>query len=218
MMKPSLCLHPNHKVETPQILGVPMSNLLEQIAGLSPAKRELLAAKLGKQQTKDQKKPEIVQRQAGAAPLSFAQERLWFLNQMEPESRSYNIYQTYRLVGDLDAEVLRSSLQSVVQRHKVLSAVFRTTDGKAEQVATSATNFDFAYEDLQFLVEPEKEKKSSRLIEQYARFNFDLENGPLFRSLLLQMGRNDHILLIVFHHIIFDGASLGIFFQELATA
>src|SRR5262249_607316 len=144
---------------------------------------------------------------SSVVPLSFAQERLWFLDQLEPGDYSYNIYQAFRLVGFLDLIALEWSIQRVVERHEVLRSTFQAVGGKATQVVLPGTNVRIQVEDLLGLRDSEVE--TQRLLRLHAHRSFDLSAGPLFRVVLLRLDPDTHILLLVVHHIVFDGWSMG---------
>ncbi|NLC71608.1 MAG: amino acid adenylation domain-containing protein, partial [Desulfuromonadaceae bacterium] len=143
------------------------------------------------------------------APLSFAQSRLWFLDRFEGSSPAYNIPAAFRLQGDLDAAALEESLRLLVRRHEGLRAVFlENADGDAVQKIAPE-------EDFTFFVESCPNTEIEKFLAEEAVRPFDLERGPLYRFRLWRLGEKDHILSLVFHHIVFDGWSFGIFLKEL---
>jgi amino acid adenylation domain-containing protein len=146
-------------------------------------------------------------------PLSFAQQRLWFLNQLEGPSATYNIAAALRLDGPLHQTALAQSLQTLVERHENLRAVFPTINGKPI-VQLSVNNYQLSVISLPDLPQSALDIEVLRLINEDAQQAFDLENGPLFRATLLQLGMDSHALLLNMHHIISDGWSLGVLVRE----
>jgi amino acid adenylation domain-containing protein len=146
-------------------------------------------------------------------PLSFAQQRLWFLNQLEGPSATYNIAAALRFDGPLNQTALAQSLQTLVERHENLRAVFPTINGKPI-VQLSASNYQLSIISLQGLPQSAIDIEVLRLINDDAQQPFDLEKGPLFRATLLQLGMDSHALLLNMHHIISDGWSLGVLVRE----
>src|SRR5689334_22356253 len=139
--------------------------------------------------------------------LSFAQERLWFLSRYEGEASLYNVPVALRLRGLLNREALHASLQEIVARHEVLRTSFPETDGTARQNIAAAA-------DLSMPVVEMVESEMLKFLRQQARLPFDLATGPLIRTCLLELGNQDHVLLIVLHHIVCDGWSLGVMLRE----
>ncbi|HEX8903934.1 MAG TPA: condensation domain-containing protein, partial [Longimicrobiaceae bacterium] len=161
--------------------------------------------------------PLVPVERTGAPPLSFAQERLWFLDRMEPESSLYNIPAALRLTGALDAAALERALGQIVRRHEALRTTFREAAGGPVQVIAPAGDFILPIEDLSSLPEPEREEEMRRRATEDAVRPFDLSAGPLFRARLLRLGDEDHVLLISMHHVVSDGWSIGVLFRELSA-
>ena len=151
------------------------------------------------------------------APLSFAQQRLWFLNQLDPGSPAYHLSHAVRMHGPLSATALKQSLDDMVGRHETLRTVFPSSDGTASQKILPQQPFPLEEIDLQALSPSEKEARVQRESAEKARHPFDLENGPLSRGLLMRLAENEHILLLTMHHIISDGWSMGLLFKELSS-
>ncbi len=151
-------------------------------------------------------------------PLSFAQQRLWFLRRLQPDNAAYNISFAIRLTGSLDVTALARSLAALVHRHESLRTIFPAPVGKpAQQVLDLAfTTDDLSVVDLRSLPAAEREQKIARRIEAEARRHFDLTIGPLFFATLLQEDARQNILLLTMPHIITDSWSMHIFFQELS--
>ncbi|MEP0752182.1 amino acid adenylation domain-containing protein [Trichocoleus sp. Lan] len=203
-----------------------MSNLSEakrddfvvRIAGLSPEKRELLLKRL------NQKKEPIVStqiprqnRDSNSFPLSFAQQRLWFFDQLEPGNTSYNIPAAVRVKGTLDAIALEHSLNAIIERHEALRTVFTTVDGHPVQVITPQLKLTLPFVDLRELPNTEREQAVRQLATAEAQKPFDLTQAPLLRVSLLHLSQFEYVVLFTMHHIVSDGWSMGIFIQELVT-
>ncbi len=148
-------------------------------------------------------------------PLSFAQQRLWFLDQLDPGNAVYNMPVALRLAGDLDVAALRRSLNALLERHEVLRATFTSTDGRPEQKITGELHLDLEPEDLSVMPAPEREAEVERLASEEASLGFDLSRGPLVRGRLLRLSEGEHVLLLTMHHIISDGWSVGVLFRDL---
>ena len=148
-------------------------------------------------------------------PLSFAQTRLWFLDQFESDSSFYNIPLALRLEGNLNQDVLIQSLEEICDRHEALRTNFITIDGVATQVIQTQTPWTVTIVDLQPLSSREQEIASQELIPNQAIQPFDLARDPLIRANLVILSETEHILLVCMHHIVSDGWSMGVFLQEL---
>jgi amino acid adenylation domain-containing protein len=181
---------------------------------LSPAKRALMEAMLrGRVRSSG-----IVPRaNRDGAPLSFAQERLWFVDQLEPGSTVYSIPMAWRLGGALDGAALGRALGEIVRRHEALRTVFGEVDGAPVQVIAPFGGFTLPVEDLSGLGEADREAAVERRAGEEARRPFDLSAGPLFRAGLLRLGIEEHVLLLTMHHIVSDGWSSGVLFGEMSA-
>jgi amino acid adenylation domain-containing protein len=149
-------------------------------------------------------------------PLSFAQERLWFLDQLEPCNSAYNIPLAVRLTGRLVVVALEQSLNEILRRHEALRTTFMVADGRPVQVIAPALVLTLAVEDLQELSEIEQAAEAQHLADEEAQRLFDLACGPLVRASLLRLGEEEHVLLLTLHHIVADGWSTEILFRELS--
>ena len=147
-------------------------------------------------------------------PLSFAQQRLWFLQQLEPESAAYNIPFGIRLSGELDRQVLVRSLNELVRRHEVLRISIAVRDGGPVQVIAAEQELKIEEIDLREMSEAEREAEAKRVAEEEAQRPFDLQRGPLLRVKLLHLAEQEHVLLVTMHHIVSDGWSTGIMIRE----
>ncbi|HEV2150063.1 MAG TPA: amino acid adenylation domain-containing protein [Longimicrobiaceae bacterium] len=150
-------------------------------------------------------------------PLSFAQERLWFLERLQPGSALYNILAVLRLGGDLHVRALERALGEVVRRHEALRTTFREVDGAPVQVIAPPGGFALPVEDLSGLAGAGREGEVARRVAEEARRPFDLAAGPLFRAGLLRLGEEEHVLLLCMHHVVSDGWSLGVLFEEMSA-
>src|SRR5580704_9431971 len=148
-------------------------------------------------------------------PLSYAQQRLWFLDRLGVGSREYNIPAALRLCGALNHKALEKAINTIVQRHEILRTHFEEVDGEPVQVIASELRLALKVEDLSGLEdERQKEEVKSALAQQWQE-GFDLERGPLLRVKLMKLREEEHILLRTFHHIVYDGWSEGVFDGEL---
>ncbi|MEW5925947.1 MAG: amino acid adenylation domain-containing protein [Gemmatimonadota bacterium] len=161
--------------------------------------------------------PVVPTGRTGALPLSFAQERLWLVDQMEPGSAVYNIPMAWRLGGALDEAALERALGEIVRRHEALRTTFAEVDGSPVQTIAPFGAFALPVEDLSELGGADREEGVRRRAGEEARRPFDLSAGPLFRAALLRLGAEDHVLLLSMHHIVSDGWSMGVFFRELSA-
>ncbi|MFL5385414.1 MAG: amino acid adenylation domain-containing protein, partial [Longimicrobiaceae bacterium] len=150
-------------------------------------------------------------------PASFAQERLWFLQRLEPGSAVYNLPEARRLRGALDAAVLERALGEVVRRHEALRTTFAEADGAPVQVIAPFGGFTLAVEDLSALPAAVREDAAERRAAEDAARPFDLEAGPLFRAALLRLDDDDHVLLLCMHHAVGDAWSVEVLFRELGA-
>jgi amino acid adenylation domain-containing protein len=149
-------------------------------------------------------------------PASFAQRRLWLINQLEPASPAYNVPIGLRFHGRLDVLALERALAAIVTRHETLRTTFSLVDGEPVQVVTRDAALQLPVLDLVAMPTAHREAEVQRLIDQEATHLFDLERGPLLRTRLLRLAPNEHVLLLVVHHIVFDGWSVGVLFRELS--
>ncbi|MGA4260043.1 amino acid adenylation domain-containing protein, partial [Ralstonia nicotianae] len=161
--------------------------------------------------------PAITAADRGAPlPLSFAQQRLWFLAQMEGGSEAYHIPVGLRLKGELDEDALRRALDRIVARHEALRTRFEVQEGQAVQRVASA-DVGFALDCVDLQGQADREQALATLSEREANTPFDLAHGPLIRGRLVKLGEHEHVLLITMHHIVSDGWSQGVLARELGT-
>jgi amino acid adenylation domain-containing protein len=157
--------------------------------------------------------PLVAANRDGRLPLSYAQERLWFLDQLEPNSAGYNIAGGIRLKGPLDAGALEDSLNALLTRHEALRTIFVEDQGRPSQVIVAEQRLKLVMEDLRGIAGGEKRIQQRAQAEGQRPFN--LREGPLVRVALLRTAEEEHFLLVTMHHIVSDGWSLGIFQKEL---
>jgi amino acid adenylation domain-containing protein len=150
-------------------------------------------------------------------PLSFAQQRLWFLDQLEPGSISYNSPLAVRLSGTLDTDALARTLDELTRRHEALRTHFAELDGQPVQVVEPVAACRLELVELSDAPSEDVEAAAQRLAAQEAARPFDLGRGPLLRATLLQLAETEHVLLVTMHHIISDGWSLGVLVKEVAA-
>ena len=153
----------------------------------------------------------------GGLPLSFAQQRLWFLDQLEPGSAAYNVPGAVRLKGDLRPGALEAAFAEVVHRHEALRTTFRESDGRPVQVTADGPSWALPVIDLLDLPPALREAEARRLVTAEAARPFDLKSGPLARFLLVRLAPREHAALVTMHHIVSDGWSVGVFLRELGA-
>ncbi|HVF90034.1 MAG TPA: amino acid adenylation domain-containing protein [Blastocatellia bacterium] len=151
-------------------------------------------------------------------PLSFAQERLWFLDQMSPGSSLYNVTGAVRISGPLHIEALSRSFDEVVRRHESLRTSFAVRGGRPVQVVGAEAGFDLPVIDVRQLAQSKREAEAARLASEDVRKPFDLSAGPLLRATLVRLADQEFILLLTMHHIISDGWSIGVMTRELSAS
>src|SRR5690242_9029496 len=174
-----------------------MSSIPDVLLKLSPRKRALLASKL--------------------PPLSFAQQRMWFLDYYQPESSYYRIRAAVQLTGPLNIPALTRSFTESVRRHEVLRTNFALIDDRLVQFVNPARPCTLPLIDLSDLPPDQRLPQARRLADEESRRSFDLANDQLIRISLLRLGRDEHVLLMTMHHIIGDAWSTGVLIQELGV-
>ncbi|MCP4661299.1 MAG: amino acid adenylation domain-containing protein, partial [bacterium] len=152
-----------------------------------------------------------------AVPLSFAQQRLWFIDQLEPGSPMYNMASALRLSGRLDAAVLARSLNEIIRRHEALRTRFTNVGGRPVQVIARALELVLAEVDLRGLVPQAREAEARQLATAEARRPFDLSRGPLLRAIVVRLAGEEYVVLFTMHHIVSDGWSMGVLIRELTV-
>jgi hypothetical protein len=150
-------------------------------------------------------------------PLSFAQQRLWFLDQLDPGTALYNVPVAVRLLGPLNRDALELSFAEMIRRHESLRTTFVAHDEQPLQVISRPGPADIEFTDLSHVDEAEREAEITRVTEAEAQRPFDLATGPLLRLHLLRISEVEHVLTVTMHHIVSDGWSMGVFIKEVAT-
>ncbi|NPD24476.1 non-ribosomal peptide synthetase, partial [Corallococcus exiguus] len=150
-------------------------------------------------------------------PLSFAQQRLWFIDQLEPGSPVYNVPLAVRLEGALDVAVLQSALDALVRRHEALRTTFTSHEGTPVQVVHPPSAMPLEVEDLRGVEAGEREQEARRRVMAQGLRSFDLSRGPLVRAQLVRLDERDHLLALTMHHAISDGWSLGVLVREIGA-
>src|SRR5688500_7915455 len=154
---------------------------------------------------------------AATAPLSFAQQRLWFLDQLRPGTGVYNMSIQIRLEGELQVDALRGAVEALVARHEALRTTFPALDGEPVQSIGKPMPVDLPVLDLSSTPAAEREAMARQLAAAEARYPFDLARGPLLRTRLIRIEPAEHVLLVVVHHIVSDGWSMNVLVRELGT-
>ncbi|HEV2800034.1 MAG TPA: amino acid adenylation domain-containing protein, partial [Pyrinomonadaceae bacterium] len=149
-------------------------------------------------------------------PLSFAQQRLWFIDQLEPGNPAYNVPFAVRLTGALDVAALSASLDEIVRRHETLRTTFSTVDGQPVQLIHEARPVPLPFTDMSHLPATEREEAACELSEAEAGRAFDLAADSLLRARLVRLSEAEHVLVVVMHHIISDGWSTGVLMREFS--
>ncbi|MET0622646.1 MAG: condensation domain-containing protein, partial [Pyrinomonadaceae bacterium] len=152
-----------------------------------------------------------------ALPLSFAQQRLWIMDQLEPGNPRYNLTHALRLRGSLDAAALERSIEEIVRRHETLRTTFAVVGRTPAQVIHPDATVKPDFVDLGHLPAAERESEARRLADAQALQRFDLAAGPLLRVGLLRLGAAEHVFVLTIHHIISDGWSIGVWVNELTA-
>jgi amino acid adenylation domain-containing protein len=193
---------------------LPLRTLFEEptVAGL--AKR---VERIQREQAGIVEAPLVRVSRDGSVPLSFAQQRLWFLDQLEPNNPFYNVPQITRVRGKLNVEFLERSLNEIVRRHEALRTIFQMEGQEPVQVIAQPQRIVFEIRDFTSLSEDEREANALQAAGEEVRRPFDLQVGPLFRAGLLKLAEQDHILILNTHHSVSDGWSMGILSQELTA-
>ncbi|MCH7681982.1 hypothetical protein IID10_21900, partial [candidate division KSB1 bacterium] len=195
-----------------------MSELTKRIADLSPEKHKQLLERLKKKSGNEQslfipKQPKDKNR----FPLSFAQERLWYLEQLDPGTAVYNFPFTLVFEGRFNAPALEQALNEVIRRQEALRTSFTTLEGQPVQVIAEHISIKLPVIDLCSLSQEEADKETERLVSEIINTPFDLSQAPLFRVTLWRRHEARHALMLCMHHIITDGWSKDVFSKELTT-
>jgi amino acid adenylation domain-containing protein len=150
-------------------------------------------------------------------PLSYAQQRLWFLDQLVPNSPVYNVPSTWRLTGHLNLSALERSITEIVQRHEALRTIFISSNGKPMQQIMPSSSVSISVVDLSNIPDSYREQKALSYATAEGQRPFDLTSGPLLRASLIRLGPDDQLLNLTMHHIVSDGWSVEVMLRELAV-
>ena len=185
---------------------------------LSDKKKALLKVLLSQKDDGSDQTPSILRR-ANNAPslLSFAQQRLWFLEQLFPGSDIHNISEAFELKGNLKVEALKQSLNEIIKRHEALRTNFVLIGESPFQVVAEERKLDLSVVDLSDLPEEKRQNEMKRLLSEESRLPFHLDTDLLVRVLLLRLAQDHHVLMLTVHHIVSDDWSMDILFQELTS-
>jgi len=193
-----------------------MSNLNQRIAALSSEQRELLARQMA--QVRKSSAPHLyiqpVPRESNVIPLSFVQRRIWFMEQFAPGSPAYNMSGAARVIGPVNLDTLEQCFSEVIRRHETLRTTFTIVDGQPAGVIAPVQPVALRIIDLRGESRAEREEKAHQLGTREVRRPFDLEHGPLFRLTVVQLADEEILVMMTMHHIISDGWSTKVFFQE----
>jgi amino acid adenylation domain-containing protein/FkbM family methyltransferase len=192
-------------------IDVPLKALFEQSSVAQMA--ELIA---GREKSGIPPIRPVDRRKYERLPLSFAQERLWFIQQLEPENAGYNLPGAVVVHGEMDIEQLEEAFNLIIERHENLRTVFPSREGQAEQLVLERLDFKLECMDLSGCeTEEARDSKAREICQREAKRPFDLARGPLLRGKVIKLAEHEHILMLNMHHIISDGWSLGILIREL---
>jgi amino acid adenylation domain-containing protein len=195
-----------------------MTKLRRKIADLSLEERSQLEKRLLQKRRGSAAKSTIPRRATQTPTLSsFAQSRLWFLDQFEPGSSAYNIPSALRLEGELDIEALEGALNALVERHEALRTHFGVEESAPMQEIVPELKVPLPVDDLSSVPEEQREAELHQRVQSETGSPFDLAQGPLLRARLLRLGEKTHVLVLTLHHIISDGWSTGVLMRELSA-
>ncbi|MEO8429321.1 MAG: condensation domain-containing protein, partial [Verrucomicrobiota bacterium] len=196
-----------------------MSDLVQRMSNLSPEKRAILQRKLlEKRATPAAALPVITRRTtSGPCAVSFGQELMWLLDQLTPGISAYNVPRVLRLQGRLDREALKKSLAGILQRHSILRTTYSVSDGIPLQVVDEQAQVHLREIDLSSLSNEQREAEALRIVIEESDKSFDLKRDLMMRTTLIRLGQEEHIFVLVTHHIASDGVSRTLLFRELAA-
>ncbi|MEM7556783.1 MAG: amino acid adenylation domain-containing protein, partial [Cyanobacteria bacterium P01_A01_bin.84] len=195
-----------------------MKDISQRLANLSPAKRALLEQQLQKKALQNKQESTISPiKNYQDIPLSFSQQRMWLVDQLEPGNPAYNRPTNISLTGTLNVPVLEKSLNEIIRRHEIFRTSFEEVNGKPFQKINPNITLKLPIIDLSHLEDEKTEIEIQRLAIQEAQQTFDLTQAPLLKAKLVGLNEQEHILLLTMHHIVFDGWSVGVLIKELAA-
>ena len=200
-----------------ELTQIEQQEIAKKLTNFSDKKRLKLVELLRKQGINTLKLPIVPAiRKSNNLPLSWAQERLWFFNQLEGKSATYNMPVAFRISGNLDINTLQKALSSIVERHEALRTSFQTENNTPIQVIDPEATININLVDLQQLETTQHKTLVLTQAQLEATTPFDLENAPLIRCSLLQLSPSEYVFLLTMHHIVSDGWSIKVFIQELS--
>ncbi|HEY7415443.1 MAG TPA: condensation domain-containing protein, partial [Ktedonobacteraceae bacterium] len=194
-----------------------MSDTSARIKKLTPEQKALLFQRLQRARPVQKERISPYPRKGGALPLSFAQQRLWLHGQLDPTGYLYVVPLALRLKGSLQVDALETSLQEIMRRHETLRTTFEMRDGELCLVISQTPAFSLKLIELPLSPLEEGEEQLLTMLCAEARQPFDLVRGPLLRATLFRLASQDHVLLLALHHIVCDGWSRSVLFQELTV-
>jgi amino acid adenylation domain-containing protein len=193
-----------------------LSDVSSRVAALSPEKRAALEKLIRQKGLTLPFRPIVAREQSqGSSPLSFGQERLWFLHRLDPASAVYNVHTSVN-ISDFEADVVRRAVAEILRRHHILRTTFREEDGRVTQVVMPTAGMHIPLVDLGDWLAEEREEQLARLSDEMAHEPFDLVRGPLVRAKIV-LAEHVRLLLVTMHHIVTDRWSIDVFDQELQT-
>ena len=185
---------------------------------VSDEEREILAYLMEKERLSQMGSRRVAPRQnSGPAPLSFAQQRLWLLEQMSVTGAAYNWSIALRISGELDIDLVDATLTEIVRRHEVLRSTIHVEDEDPFQVVSPLEPIHAEFMDLMDMPRDELQDKVQSMVNNAKKDTFDLEKGPLLKARLLRLREQDHALILSMHHIVSDGWSLNVLLQEISA-
>ncbi len=191
----------------------------EQLDRLTPAQREALERKLLERRARSAKADRIPKLEPGGPrPLSFAQERMWFLNRLQPEASIYNVPEAMRVRGAIDVDAFAEAVNDVAAVHEILRTTYTTVGGEPTQVVGDPGRFDVPMIDLSVMEPDARAGALAAHLDSVAASPFDLEAGPVQRWRVYRLADDDHVVQMVVHHIAYDGVSQGLLWRQIVTA
>jgi amino acid adenylation domain-containing protein len=197
------------------VIGSGMPQLARSTFELSARRRELLEKMLRREEISSSSDRIVRRHEYDRIPLSFAQQRLWFIHQLQSGSQFYNIPIAFTFSGAINQPVLQQALDEIIRRHESLRTVFRQSDSQTYQQVCAPSPLAWTMVDFSDRDEHERKGAVSQLLERIAREPFDLAVGPLLRVSFVKLSESEHVLLLLTHHIVMDGWSIGLLLREL---
>ena len=194
------------------------SDIGRRLQNLSPAQHALLEKRLLARRTAVAQANVISRREVvSPVPLSYAQELLWLLSQVFDDGIAYNAPGAFHLEGELDLDLLQRALDALVDRHEVLRTTYSVIDGLPMQVIVPSAPVELNVVDLRSLPADDRDAEAQRILKNESRFAFDLESGPVLRPTVIRLADDEHILMLVLHHVATDGWSRSVLYHDLTV-